>query len=83
MTAATTILNDGIVAIDTEYARPLQDASHLIIEGGRAAFVDTGVNDSVPLLLAALREQDLDVGDVDYVILTHVLLDHAGGAGRT
>jgi glyoxylase-like metal-dependent hydrolase (beta-lactamase superfamily II) len=81
LTAATTSLNDGIVAIDTEYARPLQDASHLVIENGRAAFVDTGVNDSVPLLLAALREQDLDVGDVDYVILTHVHLDHAGGAG--
>ncbi len=81
MIAATTILNDGIVAIDTEYARSLQDASHLIIEDGRAAFVDTGVNDSVPLLLDALRAQDLDVGDVDYVILTHVHLDHAGGAG--
>ena len=81
MTAATTILNDGIVAIDTEYARSLQDASHLIIEDGRAAFVDTGVNDSVPLLLDALRAQDLDIGDVDYVILTHVHLDHAGGAG--
>ncbi len=81
MIAATTILNDGIVAIDTEYARSLQDASHLIIEGGRAAFVDTGVNDSVPLLLDALRAQGLDVGDVDYVILTHVHLDHAGGAG--
>ena len=81
MIAATTILNDGIVAIDTEYARSLQDASHLIIEDGRAAFVDTGVNDSVPLLLDALRAQDLDIGDVDYVILTHVHLDHAGGAG--
>lgn len=81
MTAATTILNDGIVAIDTEYARSLQDASHLIVEDGRAAFVDTGVNDSVPLLLDALRAQDLDIGDVDYVILTHVHLDHAGGAG--
>ena len=82
MTAATTTLNDGIVAIDTEYARSLQDASHLVIEDGRAAFVDTGVNDSVPLLIAALRAQGLDVGDVDYVILTHVHLDHAGGAGR-
>lgn len=81
MTAATTILNDGIVAIDTEYARSLQDASHLIIEDGRAAFVDTGVNNSVPLMLDALRGQDLDIGDVDYVILTHVHLDHAGGAG--
>jgi glyoxylase-like metal-dependent hydrolase (beta-lactamase superfamily II) len=81
LTATTTIFSDGITAIDTEYARALQDASHLIVEGGRAAFIDTGVNNSVPLLLDALRQQDLDVGDVDYVILTHVHLDHAGGAG--
>ena len=76
-----TKLDDGIVAIDTEFMRPIQDASHLIIEGGRAAFVDTGTNDSVPLLVDALRQQDLDVADVDFVFLTHVHLDHAGGAG--
>jgi glyoxylase-like metal-dependent hydrolase (beta-lactamase superfamily II) len=79
--AQTTILEGGIVAIDTEYARPLQDASHLIVEDGRAAFVDTGVNSSVPLLLDALAQQDLDAGDVEHVFLTHVHLDHAGGAG--
>ena len=79
--AHTTVLNDGIVAVDTEYERPLQDASHLIVESGRAAFVDTGVNSSVPLLLDALEQQDLDPGDVDYLFLTHVHLDHAGGAG--
>jgi len=79
--AQTTELDDGIVAIDTEYARPLQDASHLIVEGGRAAFVDTGTNNSVPLLLNALWQQDLDAGDVDFVFLTHIHLDHAGGAG--
>ena len=76
------MLGDGIVAIDTQYARSLQDASHLIIENGRAAFVDTGVNSSVPLLVDALQQQDLDIGDVDYVLLTHVHLDHAGGAGE-
>jgi glyoxylase-like metal-dependent hydrolase (beta-lactamase superfamily II) len=76
-----TKLDDGIVAIDTEFMRPIQDASHLIIEGGRAAFVDTGTNDSVPLLIDALQQQDLDVADVDFVFLTHVHLDHAGGAG--
>jgi glyoxylase-like metal-dependent hydrolase (beta-lactamase superfamily II) len=80
--AQTTVLNDGIVAIDTEYSRSLHDASHLIVEKGRAAYVDTGVNGSVPLLLDALVQQDLDVADVDYVVLTHVHLDHAGGAGR-
>ena len=71
----------GIHTIDTGFERPLFDASHLIIEGGRAAFVDTGVNDSVPRLLAALAEQGLTPAAVDWVILTHVHLDHAGGAG--
>jgi glyoxylase-like metal-dependent hydrolase (beta-lactamase superfamily II) len=51
------------------------------MEGGHAAFVDTGTNHSVPLLLDALGQQDLDVADVDYVFLTHIHLDHAGGAG--
>jgi glyoxylase-like metal-dependent hydrolase (beta-lactamase superfamily II) len=79
--AETTIVGDGIVAIDTEYMRPRLDASHLIVSGGRAAFVDTGTNDSVPLLLDALRQQGLGPADVDYLFLTHVHLDHAGGAG--
>jgi len=79
--ATTTALEHGITAIDTDYVRPLLDASHLVVERGRAAFVDTGTNHSVPLLLDALARQDLDVGDVDYVFLTHVHLDHAGGAG--
>ena len=77
-----TTFDCGIVAIDTEYARPMQDASHLIVEGGRGAFVDTGVNSSVPLLMAALQQRDLDPDDVDYVFLTHIHLDHAGGAGQ-
>lgn len=33
------------------------------------------------MLLDGLRQQDLDVGDVDFVFLTHIHLDHAGGAG--
>jgi len=77
----TTELDHGITAIDTDYVRPLLDASHLIMEDGRAAFVDTGTNFSVPNLLAGLRQQDLDVGDVEFVFLTHIHLDHAGGAG--
>jgi glyoxylase-like metal-dependent hydrolase (beta-lactamase superfamily II) len=71
----------GISAIDTGFFRPQFDASHLIVEQGRAAFVDVGTNYSVPGLLAALSVQGLTPADVDYVILTHVHLDHAGGAG--
>ncbi len=77
----TTRLDDGITAIDTDHLRPLFDASHLIVENGRAAFVDTGANESVPNLLAVLQQKNVDVASVDYVFLTHVHLDHAGGAG--
>ena len=71
----------GISAIDSGYQRPQLDAIHLIVEGGRAAIIDTGVNSSVPLVLEALRGKGLRPEQVDYVILTHVHLDHSGGAG--
>ena len=73
---------EGVIAIDTEFVRPRMDASHLIVEDGHAAFVDTGTFFSVPNLLGALAAQDLDVDAVDYILLTHVHLDHAGGVGR-
>jgi len=73
---------DGITAVDTEYVRPGHAAAHIIRQDGRAAFVDTGTNYSVPYLLAALEELGLTPAAVDYVLLTHVHLDHAGGAGK-
>jgi len=74
-------LANGIQVVDTGFHRPLFDAAYLIVERGRAAFVDTGTNHSVPRLLAALAAAGLDVDAVDYVIPTHVHLDHAGGVG--
>ena len=71
----------GIFAIDTEYLYPGHAAAHLIIDSGRAAFVDVGTNDSIPYLLAALAELGVAREAVDYLLLTHVHLDHAGGAG--
>ncbi|MDQ6638590.1 MAG: MBL fold metallo-hydrolase [Pseudomonadota bacterium] len=71
----------GICVVDTGFHRPLFDAAYLVVERGRAAFVDAGTNDSVPRLLAALAAAGLDVAAVDYVIPTHVHLDHAGGVG--
>ena len=71
----------GIYAIDADYVRPRLASIHLIVENGRAAFVDTGNNDSLPRALAALETLGLTPDNVDYVILTHIHLDHAGGAG--
>jgi len=74
--------SDGICAIDSGYVRPRLDAIHLIIEKGRAAIIDTGTNRSVPTVLATLEQKGIARDAVDYVILTHVHLDHAGGAGQ-
>ncbi len=72
----------GISAIDTHYLREKFDASHLIESAGRAAFVDVGTNYAVPLLLDALQQKGLTPDAVDWVLLTHIHLDHAGGAGE-
>jgi glyoxylase-like metal-dependent hydrolase (beta-lactamase superfamily II) len=74
-------VSEGITVIDTGFVRPRFDAAYLLIDNGRAAFIDTGPNNAVPRLLAALEAVGLDRGAVDYVIPTHVHLDHAGGVG--
>jgi glyoxylase-like metal-dependent hydrolase (beta-lactamase superfamily II) len=74
-------LDHGISVVDTDFVRPGFDASFLMVENGRAAFIETGPNSAVPHLLAALEAHGLERDAVDYVIPTHVHLDHAGGAG--
>ena len=74
-------LGDGVFSIDTGFLRQRFDAAYLIVQGGRAAFVDTGTNHALPRLLAALAAVGLARDAVDWVIPTHVHLDHAGGAG--
>jgi len=75
------VLDHGIHVIDTGFHRPRFDAAFLIVEKGRAAFVDTGTNHAVPRLLAALDAAGLAPEAVEMVIATHVHLDHAGGVG--
>ena len=79
--APITDYDDGISAIDSEFIRPHATSVHLIVERGRAAIVDTGSNHAVPAVIEALAKKGLAPGDVDYVVLTHIHLDHAGGAG--
>jgi len=70
-----------IHTIDTAFQRDDFDAAYLVVEEGRAAFIDCGTALAVPHMLHALREQGLQADAVDWLILTHVHLDHAGGAG--
>lgn len=75
-------MNHGIHTIDTGFVRRRFDAAYLLVENGRAAFIDCGTNYAVPRMLDALKDAGLAPTDVDWLILTHVHLDHAGGAGE-
>jgi glyoxylase-like metal-dependent hydrolase (beta-lactamase superfamily II) len=72
----------GTYAIDAEYLRPGLAAAHLVEHRGRAAFIDVGTTHSVPYLLGALDRLGIARSAVDLLLLTHVHLDHAGGAGE-
>ena len=76
-----TTYGHGIHAVDSGYAGPVHTAIHVIVENGRAAVIDTAHNAAVPVLLAQMEKLGVAPDAVDYVILTHVHLDHAGAAG--
>jgi len=72
----------GISAIDAEYYRPGLAAIHLIVEGSTAALVDTGTFFSVPGVMEILAQKNISPENISYLFLTHIHLDHAGGAGE-
>ncbi|MBF0195032.1 MAG: MBL fold metallo-hydrolase [Magnetococcales bacterium] len=72
----------GITCIDTHYLRPQMAAAYLLVENGKAAFIETGPLLAAQRMMTALSKAGLKPEDVDAVIVTHVHLDHAGGAGE-
>ena len=74
-------LGHGISCIDTMLQRRGLAACYLLEHGGMAGFIDTGTNNSVPILCEVLRRKGIAPTAVAYIMPTHVHLDHAGGAG--
>lgn len=72
----------GISAVDAQFHRPKRAAIHLIVENDMVALVDTGTAFSIPGVIQTLQQKNLALENVAYVFLTHIHLDHAGGAGE-
>ncbi len=72
----------GIYCVDTGFVREQFDASYMVLDGDEVAFIDVGTNYSIPRFLNTLDELGLSPLQVKYIVLTHVHLDHAGGAGE-
>ena len=73
-------MNRRIRTIDCHYIQPGFAASFLVHEEGEAYFVETNTFHAVPHLLKALSEEGIEREGVKWIAVTHVHLDHAGGA---
>ncbi|MCC7103216.1 MAG: MBL fold metallo-hydrolase [Fimbriimonadaceae bacterium] len=67
--------------IDTGLYGPGRTAAYLILQDSGATIFDTGARSSLPSILARLDEVGVEATDVSRIVLSHVHLDHAGGAG--
>ncbi len=68
--------------IDAHYMYPGRAAAYLLADAGEAAFIDAGTRFSVPHMLETLRNAGFQPGQVRYLLITHVHLDHSGGAAE-
>lgn len=73
--------HESVRLVDMHYIGPEKAASYVVLEGGRAAIIDQ-TRQAIPHLEAELASHGLTFNDVDYLIITHVHLDHAGGTGH-
>ena len=75
-------LGNNVKMIDLlEQDIPCRSAAYVIL-GDRPTLIETGSAKSHDILLAGLAACNLHPEDLAYVIITHVHLDHAGGAGQ-
>jgi len=52
-----------------------------VIHDEKLTIVETSASPSIPYLLDGLKQLEIDPADIQYIIVTHIHLDHAGGAG--
>jgi glyoxylase-like metal-dependent hydrolase (beta-lactamase superfamily II) len=83
MTASLSITETArhIFAVDLYYNGIPEHSSAYIIKDRQSAIIETGTGHGSAHILAALKALGMPEKSIRYVIVTHVHLDHAGGAG--
>jgi glyoxylase-like metal-dependent hydrolase (beta-lactamase superfamily II) len=76
-----TDLGNDVFQIDTRMAGYPGITAGYLIRGSRPCLVETGTATSAPVVRQALATLGVGAADLASVVVTHVHLDHAGGAG--
>lgn len=76
-----TQVQDDVYLIDTMALGVRKFVAAYLLVDEKIALIDTGYASSLDVLLSDIRDVGLDPSMLDYVIVTHVHLDHAGATG--
>lgn len=74
-------LNEGIFIIDGMDLGIQERTGTYVIAEEQLTLIDTSASPSVPYIKKGLEELGYTLSQVKYIIVTHIHLDHAGGAG--
>ena len=74
-------LGSGLRAVDTMTAQMSKVTAGYLIDAPRPTLIECGPALSIDNVINALHDLGLDAGDLAYLVLSHIHLDHAGGAG--
>lgn len=78
---SVTELKGHIYLVDVGTAGLKNFIASYVLKGNRVIIVETGPTSSVPNLLSGLEQLHVRLEDVAYVAVSHIHLDHGGGAG--
>ena len=81
MTELVSSFDKNIFCFDANYIRNEFAAIHFINQNNKLLIIDTATNHSAKRFLKALHTMNIAPESVEWILLTHVHLDHAGGAG--
>ncbi len=74
-------VNDFIYLVDLEPMGIEDTIASYVLQGDKVAIIETGPTVSIGNLLSGLEKIGIKTDEVDYVAVSHVHIDHAGGAG--
>jgi len=73
--------SDGVHVVDTVMFGLEENTAAFFIDAGKPAIIDTGLQGDAEKVLEAVRGIGVEPEEVEYIVITHVHLDHAGGVG--
>jgi glyoxylase-like metal-dependent hydrolase (beta-lactamase superfamily II) len=76
-----TKVDEHIYLIDLEPAGIKNFIASYVLKGRQVAIIETGPTSSIPNLLSGLKELNIELGQIAYVVVSHIHLDHGGGVG--